>query len=172
MMRKKNGFTLTELLTVVLVIGILAAIALPQYRRAVRRAQAVEGLTHLRAIMGSAINYYGAFGEKPTKLNGLDVSFQNASSQTGSSTKIDNFKFTFYTSAGEDDRIEACYASTGDSCDSSGYTFTAYYNKPAFGGKGAVTCKVTGSTEEEKEKFKPVCESLSTKYISGAYVVE
>ena len=49
-MKNKRGFTLLELLVVVLIIGILASIALPQYTRAVEKAKLSEALTTLKSV--------------------------------------------------------------------------------------------------------------------------
>jgi prepilin-type N-terminal cleavage/methylation domain-containing protein len=47
---KNRAFTLIELLIVVLIIGILAAIALPQYQKAVFKSRAAEAISMLHAI--------------------------------------------------------------------------------------------------------------------------
>ena len=69
----QKAFTLIELLVVVLIIGVLAAIALPQYQKAVLRAQFTEVELNLRALYDAQQRYYLANGNYATELSDLDI---------------------------------------------------------------------------------------------------
>ena len=68
-----GGFTLIELLVVVLIIGILAAVALPQYQKAVEKSRGVQALTLLRSFGPAIQHYWVASGTYPTSFDDLDV---------------------------------------------------------------------------------------------------
>ncbi len=64
-MKNKLGFTLIEMLVVVLIIGILASVALPQYQMAVTKAKVAAILPIMRAFKDALMEYklqHGDYG--------------------------------------------------------------------------------------------------------------
>lgn len=77
--RKRNGgFTLLELIIVVIVIGILASIALPRYVRITEKGRASEGKSLLGAIRGAQMIYAAQNAKYSNNLSLLDLDFTTA----------------------------------------------------------------------------------------------
>ncbi len=132
--RNPSAFTLIELLVVVLIIGILAAIAVPQYQRVVDRARATEAVTQGRALVDAQVRYYLANGKITRDLEELDIEVSD--------------KLQWSCSANSD------YCAT-HTVQSSGASFEiSRYNSNSM----SLWCKVA----DGKESAKKVCEKLGT----------
>ena len=65
MRRQQKGFTLIELMIVVAIVGILAAVAVPAYSDYTTRAKITEGIAAAGAVKTSVADYYYASGGLP-----------------------------------------------------------------------------------------------------------
>jgi len=69
--RNVKAFTLIELLVVVLIIGILAAVALPQYQKAVEKSKATQAITMLKSVGAAMQAHHLASGTWATSFDEL-----------------------------------------------------------------------------------------------------
>jgi type IV pilus assembly protein PilE len=145
---KQQGFTIVELLIVIVVIGILAALVITTFSGIQQKGRNTERLTDIKAIHAQLEAYYASNGKYPTLANLNDNDTSSATSFISTYMKgLDRESFrdpkqTGYTMAAAPAASVYAYAVTPSTCDNAGagdctgYTITA--------------TKEGGGTEERK----------------------
>ena len=100
--KNKQGFTLAELMAVVMIVAILAGIAIGAYHKAIERSQFNEGLSVANAIMAASDQYFYDFNANPSTIADLSLDITGGTISTLTLT-TDKFIFTLvpksYTTA-------------------------------------------------------------------------
>ena len=88
----QKGFTLIELMIVVAIIGILAAIAIPAYQDYTIRSQVTEGLNLAASVKAEVAEYYAQYGRWPTAIVGAAGTLGHAAGQIPSGKYVNGVK--------------------------------------------------------------------------------
>ena len=107
-MKNTQAFTLIELLVVVLIIGILSAVAVPQYKLAVAKSRIAALIPLIRNAQLSIDRYYMANNQFPETWDDIDIGLSCQSVTNAQDCKLDAYKIfhlrSYYLTA-EDTRV-------------------------------------------------------------------
>jgi type IV pilus assembly protein PilA len=116
--RLQLGFTLIELMIVVAIIGILAAVAIPAYQDYIGRAQAIEAVNLMAATKGPFSEHYHNNGVWPSTIASVTTS------TTGKYTAGLSITAGAGVSNGGAITVEATYQTAGVNASIAGLTIT------------------------------------------------
>ena len=167
-MKNRRGFTLLELLVAILIIGVLAAVALPQYRRAVAKAEAAQLYEAVMSLKETVQGYYMIHDKWPTKLEDLDLKYElpivsgsvcDSSNVSGGVMRNEKYEFLVY-SGNSFAQVSGRFADGPYKC--TGFSaFFEYLEFPILENKFLCYEKIEGhSTRGVKNKKGDFCEKV------------
>jgi prepilin-type N-terminal cleavage/methylation domain-containing protein len=134
--KRPSGFTLTEVLVVVLIIAVLAAIAYPFYSKAINKSRAVEAVNLLEIVRAKQIEHYARTGVYYENFNNMgQLTTKPLNQASGASMSVGDYTLKLdkdkkcmsvtYKKGGTEFKFSTSYADavlgcTGDICSSFG----------------------------------------------------
>lgn len=146
-----KGFTLVELLTVVLIVGILTGVALPNYTRSIERSRATEAMSAVKTLNDAVYAFVAQRNACPEKWGQLVVKIPGTRrSNTVLETK--NFKYTL-NAAPADVPASGCKGVLAERINGGSYQYKIWN---PYSGSHSLACYA----EAANRKSVAICDSL------------
>ena len=149
----KRGFSLLELLVVILIIGILAAIALPQYNMAVMKSRFAVLMDMVRVMNDAEERYYMVHDKYSDTYEGLDMDLSGCTlsdDKKKCNYTWGNCEINTYSGAGRLD----CYNNT-----SLKNAYAQYLKQGSYAHYGRACI---ASTMDVNDKYNRLCKNMGT----------
>lgn len=163
--QNRRGFTLVELLTVVLILGVLISIALPQYTRSIERSRATEAMVGLKSLNDAVYAYAaGRSGDTacPVSFKKLATLLNGKITNNGRTLETKDFIYTINSASNALIPGTDCPGVTAKRNAGTKYDYVIWnpYRKGTGSQSTALRCTSTN------KKSIDVCESLDL-YVEG-----
>ena len=157
----KKGFTLMEVLIVVIIIAGLAAVAYPSYRTTVERARASEAVTMLGTIQAAQEKHFVNYEEYGQNFNDINdfVPAINGFDPSKDFFFTEYFKYTLSENDALKEHAKAERVDKNHNIINKGYELVASYND------NFIMCRVLNNSEDGDK----VCSSLTDKNKIGDF---
>ena len=167
MNKNKKGFSLIELLVVVLIIGILAAVAVPKYQVMTKVSKIKALYPQMRALVEARARYYQANRVFTTDMSALDVQIPY-NRKSGNTYYTDWGLFRLYSPAQCGDAYGGCIIYSVDNTDV-GIVFQLGHRKASYGSQNQGICYAPKNDSQANKICKQLGatrkSSNSTQYI-------
>lgn len=91
---KRKAFTMVELLVVVVIVGVLAAVAIPRYNISVERSRTTEAMTILSRMADARDEFFVRNRTQPNTFNDMGTITQGTISANGLTLTTTNYIYT------------------------------------------------------------------------------
>lgn len=95
--RRRDGFTLIEVMVVVAIVGVIASIAIPDFMRYVYKARRAEAIMALQVLHELQLVYYGDRGGFAGTFEEIGFDVEGAVLQGDGSLQAPNYTYTLET---------------------------------------------------------------------------